>query len=42
MITHVMSQVVGWEKPDPTTKSSVITMEHYTQCHLNVGPALWG
>jgi hypothetical protein len=38
----IIAQVVGWEKPDPTTKASAITMGHYTQCHLDVGPALGG
>jgi hypothetical protein len=38
----VIAQVVGWEKPDPTTKSSATTKESYTQCHLDVGPALQG
>jgi hypothetical protein len=38
----VIAQVVGWEKPDPTTKASATTRESYTQCHLDVGPALQG
>jgi hypothetical protein len=33
---------VGWEKPDPTTKASATTWESYTQCHLDVVPALQG
>jgi hypothetical protein len=37
---NFMAQVVGWENHDPTTKSSSITMGHYTQFHLNVGPTL--
>jgi hypothetical protein len=37
----VIAQVVGWENPNPTTKMAR-TMEHYTQCHLDVGPALQG
>jgi len=38
----VIAQVVGWAKPDPTTKVSATTWESYTQCHLDVGPALQG
>jgi hypothetical protein len=38
----VIAQVVGWEKPDPTTKASAKTRESYTQCHLDVGLALQG
>ena len=37
---HVIVQVVGWENLDPTTKASATTRESYTQCHLDVGPAL--
>jgi hypothetical protein len=39
---NVIAQVVGWENPDPTTKSSATTRESYTQCHLDVGPTLQG
>jgi hypothetical protein len=39
---NFMAQVVGWTKPDPTTKESVKTMESYTQFHLDVFPALKG
>jgi len=38
---NVITQVVGWEKPDPTTKMAT-TKGHYTQCHLDIGPALRG
>jgi hypothetical protein len=41
-IGSVIAQVVVWEKPDPTTKASTTTWESYTQCHLDVGPALQG
>jgi hypothetical protein len=34
----IIAQVVGWEKPNPTTKASATTWESYTQCHLDVGP----
>jgi len=39
---HVIVQVVGWEMPNPTTKESSTTWKSYTQCHLDVGPALQG
>jgi hypothetical protein len=38
----VIAQVVGWAKSDPTTKASATTWESYTQCHLDVVPALQG
>jgi hypothetical protein len=41
LIVFVIAQVVGWEKPDPTTKMAT-TLGHYTQCHLDVGPTLQG
>ena len=37
----VITQVVGWENPNPTTKMAT-TKGHYTQCHLDIGPALQG
>jgi hypothetical protein len=42
LLIGVIAQVVGWAKPDPTTKASATTWESYTQCHLDVGPALGG
>jgi hypothetical protein len=38
----VIAQVVGWENPEPTTITSATTWESYTQCHLDVDPALQG
>jgi hypothetical protein len=40
-IGSVIAQVVVWEKPNPTTKMAT-TSGHYTQCHLDIGPALRG
>jgi hypothetical protein len=37
-----MAQVVGWENPDPTKEQVLQLWESYTQCHLDVGPALQG
>jgi hypothetical protein len=41
-LSCVIAQVVGWAKPDPTMEQVLQLWESYTQCHLDVGPALGG
>ena len=42
MVNPVIAQVVGWAKPDPKKNTSATNWKSYTECHLDVGPALQG